>query len=638
MGSEYERMTEGNRHFNEERNLLEIIIKVVVFSFIASIGAFILEYGLLHIGLWPLFFLFVMVFVIYYATKKPKQFPMQVSEQMVSTSVKHKITLYQGKAHLEKEKEFNINRIKPFVIDLKEYVHSRSNRNVLITGASGQGKSKLTRYLLGIMEYQKVIFSFKANEEYLKTEYKAVNMKNALPNPFTDTEAFISAFTVAFPISSVGIQASMIPTALEGVLKKSKSWKDFKELLDTSIRGSKDINKRSALLFIQANSKRLSYYDTSEFKIGTETAVLDFSSLNQDAMSFYAELVLRQIYHDMERRARKEILICVDEAHRLTTGHSGRYHTIIVEMSREIRDKGMLWIATQNYSDIPDNIRNQFASQFVFKSTSQNDLTALRAIEPLLAWTVSGLPNHYFVDAQFPSLHKFIPVYYYNPKGEKDAETAQLVENSAKEPLFELKGDRPTATQHAGMLAIYNNPEASLNTLAKYLKQKGWITGPSTIYGNNGRPGIFNSLASSGLVKKVGASYKLTEEGLGWVDPDMILSGVENLGSELHVKLLKKVIAMLHERNTLVVAPKDKASPDLVGYPMSSGRKKYLWDDSKKRAYEVQTTARKENVLANRERDISAGFTITWVTHYKEVLEEIKKLTEDKDEYLLVKV
>ncbi|MEM3265439.1 MAG: hypothetical protein QXH07_05745 [Thermoplasmata archaeon] len=89
----------------------------------------------------------------------------------------------------------------------------------------------------------------------------------------------------------------------------------------------------------------------------------------------------------------------MDEAHRLTTGQFGRYHTILVEMSREIRDKGMLWITTQNYTDIPDSIRNQFASQFMFKSTAQNDMAALKAIEPLLAWTVSSLPNHYFVDA-----------------------------------------------------------------------------------------------------------------------------------------------------------------------------------------------------------------------------------------------
>ena len=91
--------------------------------------------------------------------------------------------------------------------------------------------------------------------------------------------------------------------------------------------------------------------------------------MNDDAKSFYAELALRQVYSDMEQRKRKDVLICIDEAHRLTTGTFGRYHSIIVEMSREIRDKGMLWVTTQNYTDVPDSIRNQFASQFMFKST-----------------------------------------------------------------------------------------------------------------------------------------------------------------------------------------------------------------------------------------------------------------------------
>lgn len=165
----------------------------------------------------------------------------------------------------------------------------------------------------------------------------------------------------------------------------------------------------------------------------------------------------------MEVEQRRDVLICIDEAHRLTTGNFGRYYSIIVEMSREIRDKGMLWVTTQNYTDIPDSIRKQFASQFMFKSTSQNDMIALKAIELLRAWTISSLPNHYFVDAQFQNVHTFIPVFYYNPEQEVDkaanwvieAEAPKMtgsVSQSFKLEFFKPLEDMPTATQHAAML------------------------------------------------------------------------------------------------------------------------------------------------------------------------------------------
>ena len=61
---------------------------------------------------------------------------------------------------------------------------------------------------------------------------------------------------------------------------------------------------------------------------------------------------------------------------------------------------------------------------------------------------------------------------------------AGAVAQPFKLEFFKPPEDRPTATQHAAMLAIYNNKGAPLSVLAKYLKAKGWITGDPTIYGS----------------------------------------------------------------------------------------------------------------------------------------------------------
>lgn len=188
------------------------------------------------------------------------------------------------------------------------------------------------------------------------------------------------------------------------------------------------------------------------------------------------------------------------------------------------------------------------------------------------------------------------------------------------------------------MLAIYNNPKAQLKDLAKYLKAKGWVTGDPNIYGGGARIGIFDSLAKLGLATKSDKGYNLTLKGQAWVDSSLLMKNAQNAGSDLHIQLMKKTIEKLHEDNTLVIVPEQQEAPDLITYPMAKGKKKYLWDDKRKRAYEIQTTARKENVLANRERNKKQGLETTWVIYYKEGIEELRKLTNNEDEYLLIRM
>ena len=76
---------------------------------------------------------------------------------------------------------------------------------------------------------------------------------------------------------------------------------------------------------------------------------------------------------------------------------------------------------------------------------------------------------------------------------------------------------------------------------------------------------------------------------------------------------------------------------DLIAYPVDK-RKKYLWDDNNVKAYEIQTTARKDKVLLNKEKESKYGMPITWVTYDKGIMDNIKELTANKDEYMLVNI
>ena len=63
-----------------------------------------------------------------------------------------------------------------------------------------------------------------------------------------------------------------------------------------------------------------------------------------------------------------------------------------------------------------------------------------------------------------------------------------------------------------------------------------------------------------------------------------------------------------------------------------------LWADNERMAYEIQTNAREDAILSNSRKKEKYGIPITWVSYDEEILNIIRKLTENKDGYLIIKV
>lgn len=416
-----------------------------------------------------------------------------------------------------------------------------------------------------------------------------------------------------------------------------KDREDFSKRLDKAISSSKNQTQQSALLFVREHAKSLYNDATHEVPELEESVVFDFSSLNEDAKTFYAELILRQVWKDMTEvgHRRKNTLICVDEAHRLLRTFE-KYESIYGEMSREIRAFGLLWTSMQNFTDIPDKVRNQFATQFLFNTNHQDDLVALRAIDEKLSWAASSLPKHCFTDARYEWIHNVVPEYSLFVKTEDKERNYYEAQTDAEPLMLTLPQNRPTPTIHAALLAIQYNKGSDMSALADWLRAKGFITSNNTIYGYGTRQSVFDTAVSLGFIEKAKKGYKLAEKGKKWVDAETILKNEVNAGSELHKQILAKTIEKLHETNTLVVAPKERQAFDLIAYPVDKG-KKQLWDDKAKMAYEIQTTARKDKVMANAEKR-ARGVPITWVACDANVLKNIKQETGNKDFYMMVSI
>ena len=335
--------------------------------------------------------------------------------------------------------KFRREECSPKAANLRDYIEHKGNRNVSITGVSGQGKSYLTMHLLRKFEdRQRIIFSFKPDDHEVHLGIPVIDAKQCLPNPFRDVNAFSEAYMTAFfgeKVSS-GIQLQHTPAFLQEIASKSNDWKSFMKTIGEK-RKSASKNQIETLNAIEQNVKSLIIEDMGNVELANESTVFDFSTLpTKQAQNFYAELMLRQIYREMEDRKRTDVLICIDEAHRLTKS----YHTILDVMSREIRDKGMLWIITQNLIDILPEMRANFGTKFTFK-LGDADLQLL-SYNSLVRFSVSVLQPRQFVDIEFPESNSFAPVLIYMPDGSEYRETPRILAAVREAGMEEEAGGR----------------------------------------------------------------------------------------------------------------------------------------------------------------------------------------------------
>ena len=350
----------------------------------------------------------------------------------------HTALAYNIIPDLERGK-FRREECSPKAANLRDYIEHKGNRNVSITGVSGQGKSYLTMHLLKKFEdRQRIIFSFKPDDHEVHLGIPVIDAKECLPNPFSDVNAFSESYMTAFfgeKVSS-GIQLQQTPAFLQEIASQSSDWKSFMKTISEK-RKSASKNQIETLNAIEQNVKSLIIEDMGNVELANESTVFDFSTLpTKQAQNFYADLMLRQIYREMEDRKRVDVLICIDEAHRLTKS----YHTILDVMSREIRDKGMLWIITQNLIDILPEMRANFGTKFTFK-LGDADLQLL-SYNSLVRFSVSMLQPRQFVDIEFPESNSFAPVLTYIPDGSEYKETPRILAAVRKAGMEEGAGGR----------------------------------------------------------------------------------------------------------------------------------------------------------------------------------------------------
>ncbi|MEM4067093.1 MAG: hypothetical protein QXV17_09575 [Candidatus Micrarchaeaceae archaeon] len=111
---------------SEVHSTLEAFVIGFILAFIAGFVAL----PFIRLGS---FYVFVVVFAAYliYALYVPSPKP-GVSAVMVATPSRKLVSINAGKVSAYEEKKYKLGRTKPERVSLKAYIHTKSNRNVLI--------------------------------------------------------------------------------------------------------------------------------------------------------------------------------------------------------------------------------------------------------------------------------------------------------------------------------------------------------------------------------------------------------------------------------------------------------------------------------------------------------------------------
>jgi len=348
---------------------------------------------------------------------------------------------------------------------VKDLFRRKANRNIYICGSSGSGKTYASNSLLtrAFHNFPILALSFKLGDSTLNLQnFTVIDVSKTPINAFEDEDAFIRSFLITFFAEKIGMMYSGVPSILREALRNVRSWNDLIRNLETLANATEDSLRRSTIDWILNNimwSLKPKIDTTNgwiwDFK---SNVVLDFSNLNEDQKTFFAELILNLIWKRLQKE-RKPCVIFIDEAHRIL-GRKTIYRSVLNEMAREIRSlKGILIIASQNLTDIDKDLLNQFDTQFVFHTTNKEDIEAIKAINPYLADIVTELPPHICVDLK--QRRKDVEFYKFLPPKYKKEERKLESEVKPAESLDKTPSVVKTAgkTETSGKTAYVPDPE-----------------------------------------------------------------------------------------------------------------------------------------------------------------------------------
>ncbi len=257
-------------------------------------------------------------------------------------------------------------RVRPTIGLYRITFNNKANKNVLIVGTTGKGKTNLMDLILSRHFDRYAVLSFKEGDLHLGLDADIVDVSRY--GPF-DRDGFVDAFMLTFQPAVVGEVVSRYPGLLQDMIVRSDDWPSLLGNLDRAIKRERDRINRTALMSLREKILLLMPRGSGDVPLG-DRVVYDFSGLNEYQRSFFAELILRKL------ASSSNMAVGIDEAY-LIFRRTEHHFSVVERMLREGRARKLaVIVATQSILDVPAPVISQFDTIYVF-STSGADIDLL---------------------------------------------------------------------------------------------------------------------------------------------------------------------------------------------------------------------------------------------------------------------
>lgn len=267
------------------------------------------------------------------------------------------------------------------------------NRNIVVVGATGTGKTTLARRLVNQIKQlniSTVIFDphgeyCRSHEDYVCVDASklSVDMFRARgEDPEGRAEFITEAISELYSLGS--LQRIALFKILVRVFRESSS-ADFSNLLDYLWRisqGELDLGipstvVRSLIPYVEKLEETFKLGDREISEYLNSVTIVDYSKLSGEVATVVAELIIDELYYT-SRDSGRELVLIIDEAHRFL-----RKSRAISRVFKEGRKYGISSILiTQNLSDIP---REVILNSAVLVSFSVPEITEARYLAKLVS-------------------------------------------------------------------------------------------------------------------------------------------------------------------------------------------------------------------------------------------------------------
>ena len=254
------------------------------------------------------------------------------------------------------------------------------NRNVLIIGSSGAGKSLLLREVERVLSPELKLI-FKSDGE------KCYNVSLHRPYYKNDRVNFLDAWQESLKIDTQGYMILQSFITLQKFKFSDQTLVNLKTLISDELKKDKDILELGYLSLLDSRLNIL--YPPRERGFRDFEHKITFEDLSEDEYLFFSDYLLRMKYGEILNE-----IISIDEIHRLRPLMDG----LISRITREIRSRGGLLCTSQSLSDLPPALVNNFGTIFCFNTIDLRDLQFFEKIDPDLKDSILHLEDHEFLE------------------------------------------------------------------------------------------------------------------------------------------------------------------------------------------------------------------------------------------------